>query len=145
MNGAGDEKTHAEPSCGEQWPGVPCRGGDLGFTQMLTDKDPGPQPAPEKRQEPLHQSEQPKEPGQPEQQDKPEPHKTWKHVGGSAALSKMLGTREKRPLVAMGRANALGLEQSKVNPCVFRKVGNGKANVVLVIHVDNITAAGKTA
>ena len=38
---------------------------------------------------------------------------------------------------------AIGFEQAKADPCVFRKVVNGEAEMVVVIHVDDILAHAK--
>ena len=38
---------------------------------------------------------------------------------------------------------AIGFEQAKVNPCVFRKVVDGEAEMVVVVHVDDIVAHAK--
>ena len=35
---------------------------------------------------------------------------------------------------------AIGFEQSKADPCVFRKVVDGEAEMVVVVHVDDILA-----
>ena len=37
----------------------------------------------------------------------------------------------------------IGFEQAKEDPCVFRKVDNGEAEVVVVVHVDDIVAHAK--
>ena len=38
---------------------------------------------------------------------------------------------------------AIGFEQAKADPCVFRKVVDGEAEVVVVVHVDDILAHAK--
>ena len=38
---------------------------------------------------------------------------------------------------------AIGFEQAKADPCMFRKVVNGEAEMVVVIHVDDILAHAK--
>ena len=38
---------------------------------------------------------------------------------------------------------AIGFEQAKVDPCVFRKVIDGEAEMVVVVHVDDILAHAK--
>ena len=38
---------------------------------------------------------------------------------------------------------AIGFEQAKVDPCVFRKAVDGEAEMVVVVHVDNILAHAK--
>ena len=38
---------------------------------------------------------------------------------------------------------AIGFEQAKADPCVFRKVVGGEAEMVVVVHVDNILAHAK--
>ena len=38
---------------------------------------------------------------------------------------------------------AIGFEQSKADPCVFRKVVDGEAEMVVVVHVDDILAHAK--
>ena len=38
---------------------------------------------------------------------------------------------------------AIGFDQSKADPCVFRKVVDGEAEMVLVVHVDDILAHAK--
>ena len=38
---------------------------------------------------------------------------------------------------------AIGFEQAKVDPCVFRKVVDGEAEMVVVVHVDDILAHAK--
>ena len=38
---------------------------------------------------------------------------------------------------------AIGLEQAKADPCVFRKVVDGEAEIVVVVHVDDILAHAK--
>ena len=38
---------------------------------------------------------------------------------------------------------AIGFEQEKADPCVFRKVVNGEAEMVVVVHVDDILAHAK--
>ena len=38
---------------------------------------------------------------------------------------------------------AIGFEQAKADPCVFRKVVNDEAEMVVVIHVDDILAHAK--
>ena len=38
---------------------------------------------------------------------------------------------------------AIGFEQAKANPCVFRKVVDGEAEMVVVVHVDDILAHAK--
>ena len=35
---------------------------------------------------------------------------------------------------------AIGFEQAKADPCVFRKVVDGEAEMVVVVHVDDILA-----
>ena len=37
---------------------------------------------------------------------------------------------------------AIGFEQAKADPCVFRKVVDGEAEMVVVVHVDDILAHG---
>ena len=37
----------------------------------------------------------------------------------------------------------IGFEQSKVDPCVFRKVVDGEVEMVMVAHVDDILAQAK--
>ena len=37
----------------------------------------------------------------------------------------------------------IGFEQSKADPCVFRKVVDGEAEMVVVVHVDDILAHAK--
>ena len=51
----------------------------------------------------------------------------------------------------MGRLNnkfcddmtAIGFEQAKADPCVFRKVVDGEAEMVVVVHVDDVLAQAK--
>ena len=38
---------------------------------------------------------------------------------------------------------AIGFEQAKADPCVFRKVADGEAEMVVVVHVDDILAHAK--
>ena len=38
---------------------------------------------------------------------------------------------------------ATGFEQAKADPCVFRKVVDGEAEMVVVVHVDDILAHAK--
>ena len=38
---------------------------------------------------------------------------------------------------------AIGFEQAKADPCVFRKVVDGEAEMVVVVHVDDILAHAK--
>ena len=38
---------------------------------------------------------------------------------------------------------AIGFEQAKANPCVFRKVVDGEAEMVVVVHVDDTLAHAK--
>ena len=38
---------------------------------------------------------------------------------------------------------AIGFEQAKADPCVYRKVVNGEAEMVVVVHVDDILAYAK--
>ena len=38
---------------------------------------------------------------------------------------------------------AVGFEQAKADPCVFRKVVDGEAQIVAVVHVDGILAHAK--
>ena len=38
---------------------------------------------------------------------------------------------------------AVGFKQAKADPCVFRKVVDGKAEMVVVVHVDDILAHAK--
>ena len=38
---------------------------------------------------------------------------------------------------------AIGFEQAKADPCVFRKVVDGEAEMVVVVHVDDILAEAK--
>ncbi|CAN0403971.1 unnamed protein product, partial [Ascophyllum nodosum] len=38
---------------------------------------------------------------------------------------------------------SIGFDQAKVDPCVFRKVVDGEAEMVVVVHVDDILAHGK--
>ena len=35
---------------------------------------------------------------------------------------------------------AIGFEQAEADPCVFRKVVDGEAEMVMVVHVDDILA-----
>ena len=39
---------------------------------------------------------------------------------------------------------AIGFEQAKVDPCVFRKVVGGEAEIVVIVHVDDILPTPKT-
>ena len=39
---------------------------------------------------------------------------------------------------------AIGFEQAKVDPCVFRKVVDGEAEMVVIVHVDDILPTPKT-
>ena len=39
---------------------------------------------------------------------------------------------------------AIGFEQAKADPCVFRKVVDGEAEMVVVVHVDDILAHAMT-
>lgn len=113
----------------------------------MTEQQHWHQPAPEQPGELLHLAELPENPDEPGQQDTPESQKTQGHVGGSAALSRILDTTGMRTRVAMTASertvHRIGTIQG--HPCVFRKVDSGKAEVVLVIHVDKIIAASKTA
>ena len=38
---------------------------------------------------------------------------------------------------------AIGFEQAKADPCVFRKVADGEAEMVVVVHVDDNLAHAK--
>ena len=38
---------------------------------------------------------------------------------------------------------AIGFEQAKADPCVFRKVVDGETDMVVVVHVDGILAHAK--
>ena len=38
---------------------------------------------------------------------------------------------------------SIGFEQSKVNPCLFHKVDDGKMEMVVVVHVDVILTHAK--